>query len=269
MMRRDTSITCTEVEEVLQALALGALDANERSQVVAHLDACPSCREQFEQYAQVSRGLLGAAPQRMPPPALKASLMAQVQETARQQPWTERLSRWLRDTLSVPRWATGALSVATAVMLLAAVVLGAQVARLSTQYATLTQQLQEQQQILSVLTGSTTVAMTMTGTKNADGASATLRFNPMETHAVLQTHDLPVLSADRAYQLWLIDETGKRDSGAVFTVPYGSGGETTLLVVAPRPLRTYTRCGVSIEPYGGSPQPTGPQALASKAWSYS
>jgi anti-sigma-K factor RskA len=79
--------------------------------------------------------------------------------------------------------------------------------------------------------------------------------------AVLWAEDLPPLPASQSYQLWLIYADGTRDSGAVFSVP--ADGSATVVVVAPKPFSAYARFGISVEPAGGSPAPTGPAALAS------
>jgi len=101
----------------------------------------------------------------------------------------------------------------------------------------------------------------MIGTANAKDASATLLFDAQATSGVLLVRNLPALPAEKTYQLWLVDSTGQRDSGAVFTVPPDANGPITYVVYAPRSLKSYVRCGVSIEPRGGSPKPTGPAAL--------
>lgn len=256
------TLTCTEVKESLPALALEALEEDERRDVHAHIDDCPGCREEFVAYAEVSRGLLGAVPQRVPPPAVKAGLMGRIQP--RQRSWVEALGDWLRGAQALPRWA---FSAALVVLLILVGVFGAQTVRLSNQLTVLAAQLQQQQLALASLASTNTAVMTMQGTTQATGAKATLRFDPEKTLAVFNAQSLPVLPQGQSYQLWLIDATGHRDSGAIFNMPAESNGWTTLVVVAPRPLKTYVRCGVSIEPRGGSPQPTGPAALTGKLWS--
>ncbi len=72
---------------------------------------------------------------------------------------------------------------------------------------------------------------------------------------------LPVLDPDELqYQLWLIQD-GQRTSGAVFSVnKYGYG---SVWVSSPEPLSSYSDFGISIEPAGGSPGPTGDKVLGS------
>lgn len=253
--------TCAEVEAMLPALVLGALDDDERAHIMAHVDLCPGCRQKLAEYQMLSQGLLETVPRRMPPAAIKQNLMAKVQPEA--QPWTKRVTLWLRSRQSMPRWA-----LAVSYMLLVGVVAlsGYATVRLANQQAALAAQLEEQRSAIALLTRETS-AIHMSGTQVASGASAVMRFSPQDTMAVVQTIALPPLSADKSYQLWLIDSEGKRDSGAVFTVPAGSEGSVTLIIAAPRPMKEYVGCGVSIEPKGGSPAPTGPAALTGKLWS--
>jgi anti-sigma-K factor RskA len=269
-----SALTCSEIKELLPALALDALDPDERAAVTSHLDACPGCRAQFDEYRAVSEGLLGAAPQRTPPPALKASLMERAgappeiplaAPQPRRAPAAERLRDWWRGAFAVPRWAFAAAAV---VVVIAFGVLSAQVAQLTGEQRQLAARLATQQQALALLDAAGAATMPMTGTQVAPAATALLRYDPAAQVAVLQVRDLPAAGAAKSYQLWLIDADGKRDSGAVFEVPPDANGSTTVAVWTPRQFNGYVRCGISIEPRGGSPQPTGPAALAGKAWSY-
>src|SRR5690242_13775948 len=123
-----SKLTCTEVEESLPALALGALDEDERTAVTAHINACPGCRAQLAQYTAVSRGLLQAVPQRVPPPAIRQALMERLEP--RQPSWGERFGRWIRGAQVLPRWAFG---LATTLVLLVIGVLGAETIHLANQ----------------------------------------------------------------------------------------------------------------------------------------
>ena len=75
----------------------------------------------------------------------------------------------------------------------------------------------------------------------------------------LVVEDLPALDANHQYQLWLIDRDGQRTSGAVFSVD--AEGYGTTMVTSPLPLTSYVAFGVTAEPIGGSPGPTGQKVL--------
>jgi anti-sigma-K factor RskA len=78
--------------------------------------------------------------------------------------------------------------------------------------------------------------------------------------AVLVLWNLPPLGAEQTYQIWLIDADGKRLSGGLFR-PATVQGYTTATIQSPRPLREFVGIGVTVEPEGGSPGPTGSRIL--------
>jgi anti-sigma-K factor RskA len=59
---------------------------------------------------------------------------------------------------------------------------------------------------------------------------------------------------------WLI-ENGQRTSGGVFSV--SQEGYGSLRVSSPQPLSNYSAFGITVEPVGGSPGPTGNKVLGS------
>lgn len=69
---------------------------------------------------------------------------------------------------------------------------------------------------------------------------------------------LPPLDEDYEYQLWLI-RNGERTSGAIFSTDENNYGGTRIR--APLSLHEYSSVGITIEPAGGSPQPTGERVL--------
>lgn len=76
---------------------------------------------------------------------------------------------------------------------------------------------------------------------------------------LLVTKGLAVPPEGRVYQVWFVDATERRVSGGTFRThprPYG-----VYTVTMPLNLQVYVRVGVTLEPEGGSPQPTGPQVL--------
>jgi anti-sigma-K factor RskA len=74
----------------------------------------------------------------------------------------------------------------------------------------------------------------------------------------LVVDELPPLADNQQYQLWLLRD-GEKISGAVFSTDEHSYGGTRIR--APRSLLEYSDVEITIEPEGGSPQPTGIQVL--------
>ena len=79
-----------------------------------------------------------------------------------------------------------------------------------------------------------------------------------EKYGTLVVEHAPPLEPGKQYQLWLTKD-GKRTDGGVFSV--GKNGYGVLYVWAKEPLDSFSEFGVTIEPEGGSPGPTGEKVL--------
>jgi anti-sigma-K factor RskA len=77
--------------------------------------------------------------------------------------------------------------------------------------------------------------------------------------AQLSVAGLPALPPDQQYQLWFIQPDQMRVSGGVFRVT--AAGTAVVDILLPADYRTYQRVGITVEPAGGSPTPTGPNVL--------
>lgn len=232
-----------EIVELLPAYALGTLDAEEAQTVAQHLVTCQECRAELEAYEETVAALPLAGPQLRPSPGLEKRLMERVAASGGEQPadpspslpWWQRLAQALQ---TMPRWQPVALLLL--VVLAVANILLWQRANRGPD-----------------LPGQTIV---LSGTEAAPQARGTLLISENGRHATLVVEDLPPLSAERQYQLWLIQD-GQRASGGVFSV--GEDGYSSFPVSAAQPLDAYSAFGVTIEPAGGSPGPTGEQVLGS------
>jgi signal transduction histidine kinase len=91
------------------------------------------------------------------------------------------------------------------------------------------------------------------------GASGRAYVDPTTDQMLVVVSRLPQLPADRTYQLWFVRPGGMRDSGGIFRVD--EGGQGTILARAPAGLGAYTAIGITEEPSGGSPGPTGPKIV--------
>ena len=249
-------VTCLEVQDSLPAFVLGALDEHGRLETSSHIASCSLCRQKYRQINQITDDLLEIVPQRIPPASLKNAIMLATLPQSNN--LGARTKRWLQGAIEAPRWALGSLLFAG---LLVVSLVGNGFVQLSASTQSLAGQIKEQQQVLSVLTRSDRESIAMMGTAQAKEASATLMYVPGANTGVLLVQKLPPLAESQSYQLWLIDSSGKRDSGAVFSVSTDGNGTAALVVSAPRSIKDYVKCGVSIEPRGGSPKPTGPAAL--------
>ena len=63
----ERGLTCREVVELITAYLEDALDAEERTRVLAHLEACVNCATYLDQMRQTVRFLRGNAPNGLTP----------------------------------------------------------------------------------------------------------------------------------------------------------------------------------------------------------
>jgi anti-sigma-K factor RskA len=232
------------VNELLAAYALDCLDEGEKEEVTRHLAQCAQCRAELGAYQEVAALLPYGGKMIDPPPDLKTRLMAQVHSQSRPHPraepspaWIDRILRWTSQ--AAPLW--GSVSLALVILLgISNLLLWGQVRQLQSSRPT-------QMQFVR-----------MSGTPDAPTAEGVIVISSDGDHGTLVVDGLPPLQADKQYQLWLIDG-GKRTSGGVFSVD--SDGYGSLWVSSPRPLASYGSFGVTVEPQGGSPGPTGQKVL--------
>jgi len=221
--------------DLIPAYVLGALETAEVQMADRHLEQCPACQAELNAYRQVVADLALASPQHNPPARLKEHLMKQVhQSVAQTSPgWMQQI--WQRMRTLSPVWAISSLVL---ILVLAASNLF---------WWQQTHQLQSK--LRSVSLNNTAAAPNAAGllVLSVDGESGTLVVD-----------GLPALGEKQQYQLWLIDK-GKRTSGGVFSV--SQEGYGSLWIESPKPLISYQSFGITIEPFGGSPGPTGEKVL--------
>lgn len=233
-------MTDEHVNNLIPGYALDCLDKAEFEQADAHLATCPVCRAELTAYQAVADQLGMAAPDVTCSDDLEARLMARVQSqpSVRSLPrpsWWERLRDLFRQT--APKW--GLVAVALVVVLLMSNVI-------------LLRQMRSRSAMPTIVLRGTAahpdaVGMIVVGVHGDEGA--------------LVVDSLPPLDALHQYQLWLIKD-GERSSGGVFSVD--EGGYAVLWLESEEPLADYEAFGVTVEPAGGSPGPTGDKVLGGK-----
>jgi anti-sigma-K factor RskA len=226
------------VLEQLPALTLGSLEADEAARVQEHLASCMICRNDVAAFENVTAQLAYSAPFMNPSARLKERLMQRVQEanpqpqqSPRARPWFERL---------LPAWGLASL-----VLILA---LGALNLLLW----------QRVNQTEAFLSQGGMQAVPLIPSDPASPATGFVLVSADGDDGALVVDGLPPLGENQQYQLWLSRE-GERASGAIFSTDENSYGGTRIR--APRSLRDYSAVGITIEPAGGSAEPTGERVL--------
>ena len=270
-------MNCDEARELLDAHSLGALEKSEARQVQKHLAKCPDCGRLHQEAADVSALLALAAPLRRASPALRLRLRQKV------------APRPALRGFPAPRlsWATAAA--ALAVLALGGLTWGGllqtQVNDLkedSDRFAVLYDELERRGETVDILQGALTeaafrqdylqslvqeqdqamrvVALGEQSREDLVGAPASRAkgeylWSADEGLGVLFLINLPQLSEDSTYQLWLVNDSGDRVSGGAF-MPQ-TDGSARLLVRASELTGTLAGLAVTEEPRGGSETPTG------------
>jgi len=247
-----TVLTRDEIKELLPAYVLGSLDADEGASVEQSLARYPDLAAELAAYDKVVVGLATSVPQRVPPPALKLAVLAAAHKRPEQpklEPaWWERLLGTLRTGSLVTRLAFATLALG--------LVLGA--GYLAYQIPPTVTQLIEGRQIADIVANATD-SDHLTGTTSYPKAWARISYKKGEQVAVLQVGDLAPAAETQAYQLWMVDDTGKRWNGGTFNT--SAKGELQVLVHCGLPVDDIVRFDVSVEPATGSAGPTGPEVL--------
>jgi anti-sigma-K factor RskA len=134
-----------------------------------------------------------------------------------------------------------------------------ELARLDQQLRIAQQQLAQEQQIVSLLTGPGSRLMELSGTSSSPGARATLAYNS-NGQAMLLANGLPSAPSGKAYQLWFIVRNQPLPAKVFNTDQSGNG---TLRDDLPRDLDDKTVFAITMENFEGAKTPTGPILLRS------
>lgn len=231
------------VLDLLPIHALGALEADEARRVEAHLAGCLTCRAELSNWQAQTADLALAAAPAAPPPDLRNRLMQRVAAPADRAPLdAARRARPARPGWNLrPAWGLATLLLIAA---LAAFGLGQ------------TQRLSRLERVTAP-GGMRAVALVAAGA--APDATGFVLVGVDGRNGAMVVDRLPPLDADHEYQAWLLRD-GERTSAAVFGTD--EEGYRGLRLEAPRSLLDYSALEVTIEPAGGSPQPTGAIVLS-------
>ncbi len=233
------------LKENLAAYALGALDAQEISALRAHLQTCDECRAELADYQRVGDGLLLALPPQAPRQALRRNLQ-------------KRLSAPARPTHLRPGWSFSQMAMAGGILLL----LGLNIFSVFQVYSLRVQQNQVHSQYDTEQTAIAMLAYPSTQSIGFEqnGVSGSLLVDKNRDLLAIFAWHLPPPPAGKTYQMWLIDPQGDRTRGG-FLIPEADQPFAMQVIKSPQPLTGFVGFGITIEPLGGSPKPTGEKIL--------
>jgi hypothetical protein len=226
------------------AYALDALGDPDRERFERHLGTCESCRAEAASLRDAA-GRLAEATAAVPPPRLRAQVLAEAART-RQQPPPVRVREhvpktWLGMAWPAPRLAT---AVAGAGMLVA-LALGALF--LNTAHKLHVEEAHAGQ-VAAVLNAPDADIMTVRARTHG---SATVVMSHKARALVLTTARLPALPSTECYQVWLMGPDRVRSAGKL---PAPKQGMTAPMIVTG--LAAGDRMGLTVEPASGAVRPT-------------
>jgi anti-sigma-K factor RskA len=266
-------------DEALAAFAVDALDDSERASFDVHLSWCTQCQADLAELRRVAAGLGLSVEPVAPPEALKAKVMARAAAQPQRRavgpgpaagPVSARRGLAMRQQrLAVI--AGIALLVATGIYAISlrlqvddlrrTVILETSAAATARdQVAALRRDIARMATENAVLTAPDVIRVELSGRDFA--ATATGRaFWSSSQGLLFAAQHLPGLDPSRIYQLWVIPPGAPPVSAGVLTIT--PEGMVTHVVTLPSGLPASVSVAVSVEPSGGSPQPTGRIVLAS------
>jgi anti-sigma-K factor RskA len=271
---------CKESEGFFEAYLLGALDSRVRSRMDSHLETCTSCGARLYEEGETVAKLAVSVPQLAVPAAVKERLF-QIVDAEPGPGWLSRLAGKL-SAFRVPAlgYHPAGAGVVLASLAVVGLVLGGvwfnnrlnQIADenelLNAQVETVVEReakvmkMMYDQRYLASMTAAPGVSVNMLwGTEHsvkAWGMIACCAVSESGTVALLAVLNLPPLPRDKVYQVWLI-KGEERMSAGLFEVDSTGYAQTVIIPLAP--MAEFQAIGITVEPLGGSPSPTGTGVL--------
>lgn len=229
------------------AYAVGALTADELAAFEKHLDQCPSCAEEVRELRETA-ARLGVATAIAPPPGMREYVLAAAPRTRQLPPLGRRLTTHAASRAAGKRrrWLARPAAVAAATAMAAAIALLA-VLQVGTQHQ-LDQAQAQNRAIAAVLAAPGTRIDSSVATV---GGTVSAVFAPRDHEAVITVSGMPAPPGTHVYQLWVINAAGARSAGLLPGA--GNGSATPVLATDVQPG---DKLGITVEPAGGSAQPT-------------
>ncbi|MGW0694458.1 anti-sigma factor [Streptomyces sp. NPDC002738] len=235
-----------ELHTLTGAYALHALPDAERGEFERHLGDCEACAMEVRELSETATRL-GLAVSAAPPRELRDRVLREITTVRQESPSHSRRSRSARSVQRARSWPKFALAAAVAAVagFGGIAVWQNQVAHDAQQEAHRAQQ--QNEQVAQVLTAPD--ARTRSGTLKG-GAKGTVVVSQSENRAVFVTSGMAPPPSGKVYQLWFDDGGTMRSAGLM------NRAATSNTVLLDGPVDGASGIGVTVEPAGGSAQPT-------------
>lgn len=207
--------------------AMDALSPQEREEADRHLAGCAQCRAEVDQWQELTMDLAESTPPVAPPPALRATLLEQIAHTPQENVRSIGSARPTRR-----RWLVAAAAAAV-------LVVGGGATTVALRHTTTTpisavQQVERAPDATSYTSALGTGQMRVISSKSLN-------------RSVIRLEGVPAAAAGKTYQAWFLTDTSPVSAGLV------APGQDTLMQGS---TAGATGAAVTVEPAGGSKQPT-------------
>lgn len=232
----------SEVHTLAVPYALHALPEDEVEQFHIHLEQCESCRDEVDEVRSVAARLGGAETQQ-PPADLRRRVLDEIAAVRPLPPIVDNTSPKVREATAARRWWP---RIATGVAAALLVVVGV----LTSVVVDQSQQIDDQDATREAI-GRVAAApdMQQSGVSTGDGQVTVMASRSRDAVVVL-AGELAAPPDGKDYQVWFMHDEQVRSAGLL-----PDGDRDTRPLVADD-LDDATKIGITLEPDGGSEQPT-------------
>jgi anti-sigma-K factor RskA len=229
-----------DFQELTAAYALDALEEQDERAYEEHLSTCPQCREDLAAVRETAGLLAYGVAAETPPPALRERILDQAR--------SERAN-------VIPirrRWALPAAASVAAVAAMAAIGLGIWASSLRSDLSGERQARTGLEQVVSVISDPRSERV------SASVGSGTLVVSPTRAAALILSNLDPAPSG-KIYEAWIAEDPAPKPAGL-----FQAAGESTHVALT-RPVPKGATVMVTLEPAGGTTEPSAEPLFAAKA----
>jgi anti-sigma-K factor RskA len=255
-------MTHEEVQQQLDAYALGALDDVSARRIDTHLsDGCRDCADELHAWKQTTNMLAYAVNPVSPSPSVKTQLLSRINNS---KPSAQNLAKPAHTVATSTRtdwrgWAVAAvLLIAFGVVFVYSMVQSRRVAEIEATNLKDRTKLQRQNAALALLEARDARITALSPAKDDVTSAATIIWSPSQKQWTMITQRMANAPTNKSYQLWFI-VNDRKISGGVFNSP-----DEIAQQGLPPEITSADVIAITLEKSGGSPQPEGPILLAGK-----
>jgi anti-sigma-K factor RskA len=236
----------------LALYALGALQGDERHTIEKHLETCADCRRELDSLRGDMALMAMSAAGPKPPQRSKQRLMSAIAKESQRQEQPQRRVWWGW----IP-WVIAAAAMLGFVFLLQQKSeLEEDLVETKSQLSSSQSELQRAKEVVATLTASDAMRVTLVAAKTPPQPQGKAIYLKDRSSLIFLANNMPVLPAQKAYELWLIPKTGNPIPAGVFK-PDAHGSAT--VVNPPLPAGVEAKAfAITVEPESGSSTPTMP-----------